>query len=53
LCLGDFLSRFDAIIEMEADGIPDIVKDFFIGFTLCITSLEFRAECGITIIIFF
>jgi hypothetical protein len=38
---------------MEADGIPDIVKDFFIGFTLCITSLKFRAECCVAILIFF
>ena len=53
LRLGNLLSRFDAIIKMETDGIPDIIKDFFIGFSLCVTSLEFRAECGIDIFIFF
>jgi hypothetical protein len=53
MSLGDLLARLDAIIEMEADGIPDVVKDFFIGFTLWIPSLKFRAECCVAIIIFF
>jgi hypothetical protein len=49
---GNLVSRFDPIIEMESDGILDIVKDFFTGFTLCITTKKFREECSVAIFIF-
>jgi hypothetical protein len=38
---------------MKADCIPDSIKHLFTGFPLPIAPLEFRAECGVSLFIFF
>lgn len=52
LRLGDLLAGLDTVIDVKVNGIPDIVQHLLIGFPLCVTSLELRAECRISLLIF-
>jgi hypothetical protein len=38
--LGNFLAVCDAVLDMKADGVLDILDRFFVGLPLAITSLK-------------